>query len=112
MTFYRQREAKNRMRKKTDSEAVSEDAANTLIEIASKTFGDLICRFDGNRAFISAGANDTRDRGSFEIISEQRDAFIMALEGTGWKAGQGFVSGPRGGRSCLDIRAEYSADAE
>lgn len=41
MTFYRQREAKNRMRKKTDSEAVSEDAANTLIEIASKTFGDL-----------------------------------------------------------------------
>lgn len=100
------------MRKKTDSESVSEDAANTLIEIASKTFGDLICRFDGNRAFISAGANDTRDRGSFEIISEQRDAFIMALEGTGWKAGQGFVSGPRGGRSCLDIRAEYSADAE
>ena len=49
MTFYRQREAKNRMRKKTDSEAVSEDAANTLIEIASKTFGDLICRFDGKK---------------------------------------------------------------
>ena len=91
------------MRKKTDSEAVSEDAANTLIEIASKTFGDLICRFDGNRAFISAGANDTR---------EQRDVFLRGLEGTGWKAGQGFVSGPRGGRSCLDIRAEYSADAE
>lgn len=76
------------MRKKTDSDVLSEDAANTLIEIASKTFGDLICRFDGSRAFI------------------------RALDGTGWKAGQGFVSGPRGGRSCLDIRAEYSADAE
>lgn len=112
MTFYRQREAKNRMRKKTDSDVLSEDAANTLIEIASKTFGDLICRFDGRRASISAGANDTRDRGSFDIISEQRDAFLRALEGTGWKAGQGFVSGLRGGRSCLDIRAEYSADAE
>lgn len=86
---------------------LSRAAEDAVIERASEIFGDLICRFDGNRAFISAGANDTRDRGSFEIISEQRDAFIMALEGTGWKAGQGFVSGPRGGRSCLDIRAEY-----
>ena len=111
MTFYRQREAKNRMREKTDSDVLSEDAANTLIEIASKTFGDLICRFEGRQAFISAGANDSRDRGSLEIITEQREAFLRALEGTGWKASQGFVSGPRGGRSCLDIRAEYSADA-
>ena len=112
MTFYRQREAKNRMRKKTDSEAVSEDAANTLIEIASKTFGDLICRFDGNRAFISAGANDTRGRGSFDIISEQRDAFLRGLDGTGWRSVEEHLSGPRGGRSSLNSRAEYSADAE
>ena len=86
--------------------------ANTLIEIASKTFGDLICRFDGNRAFISAGANDTRGRGSFDIISEQRDAFLRGLDGTGWRSVEEHLSGPRGGRSCLDIRAEYSADAE
>lgn len=112
MTFYRQREAKNRMREKTDSDVLSEDAANTLIEIASKTFGDLICRFDGRRAFISAGANDTRDRGSFEIISEQRETFLKVLEGTGWRSVEEHLSGPRGGRSCLDIRAEYSADAE
>ena len=112
MTFYRQREAKNRMREKTDSDVLSEDAANTLIEIASKTFGDLICRFDGNRAFISAGANDTRDRGSFEIISEQRETFLKALEGTGWRSVEEHLSGPRGGRSALNIRAEYSADAE
>lgn len=58
MTFYRQREAKNRMRKETGSEVLSEHAANTLIEIASRTFGDLICRFEGRQAFISAGAND------------------------------------------------------
>jgi len=100
------------MREKTDSDVLSEDAANTLIEIASRTFGDLICRFEGRQAFISAGANDSRDRGSLEIITEQREAFLRALEGTGWKAGQGFVSGPRGGRSSLNIRAEYSADAE
>ena len=100
------------MREKTDSDVLSEDAANTLIEIASKTFGDLICRFDGNRAFISAGANDTRDRGSFEIISEQRETFLKALEGTGWRSVEEHLSGPRGGRSSLNIRAEYSADAE
>ena len=98
------------MRKET-GEVLSEHAANTLIEIASRTFGDLICRFEGRQAFISEGANDSRDRGSLEIITEQREAFLRALEGTGWKASQGFVSGPRGGRSCLDIRVEYSADA-
>ena len=51
MTFYRQREAKNRMRKETGSEVLSEHAANTLIEIASRIFGDLICRFEGRQAF-------------------------------------------------------------
>ena len=43
------------MRKETGSEVLSEHAANTLIEIASRTFGDLICRFEGRQAFISAG---------------------------------------------------------
>ena len=56
--------------------------------------------------------NDTRARGSFDIISEPRDVFLRGLEGTGWKAGQGFVSGPRGGRACLEVRAEYSAVLE
>ena len=87
---------------------LSPAAENAVIERASKVFGDLICRFDGNCAYISAGANDSQGRGSFEIITEQRGAFLDAMKGTGWKVAEEHASGPRGGRSSLFIRMEYS----
>lgn len=36
------------------------------------------------------------------------EKFIRALEGTGWKMAEEHMSGPRGGRSSLFIRMEYS----
>ena len=87
---------------------LSRAAEDAVIERASEIFGDLICRFDGNQAFISAGANDSRGCGSFEIITEQRGAFLDAMKGTGWKVAEEHASGPRGGRSSLFIRMEYS----
>lgn len=87
---------------------LSRAAEDAVIERASEIFGDLICRFDGNQAFISAGANDSRGRSSFEIITEQRGAFLDAMKGTGWRSVEEHLSGPRGGRSSLFIRMEYS----
>ena len=62
---------------------LSPAAENAVIERASKVFGDLICRFDGNCAYISAGANDRDGRSSFEIINEQRETFLKAFSVSG-----------------------------